>query len=378
MYPLMVRGLGYMKKLLEKKQWKDILILVILTGITFLRYTTYKELLWFVITFDILTGLVGVFAIIYSIYNCENSKLKKWLPLLYLTPVIFCHPGDALDVLIYLLIAVIFIERRNTFLTSYFTISTIMIVIIIASYFIGFIPSEDVYREDIFRYSLGFVHPNSIFRFFFGSLMALYLIDKHKAVFNIYAVAGTVSLYVLTNSRTGLICGMVFVVLANLAIVFRKLVDRMHFRFGFLMFTIFSLVCIVYFHDSAFVNSLFSGRPRLLYQHLMNAGMHLIYGNMEFEYCDNRIIYLMVRNGCFALLLVNIFYYLTFRKKNSVELKIIFIMSMVYGLTENFRSLGQTIVPLLCIWSIYDNYFKNKNELKSDQNIQKLTNSDKN
>jgi len=366
------------RKIFEKKLWKDIFILVILMGITFLRYNSYKKLEWFLISFGILAGFVVAFALVYSLYNCKSNKERKWLSLIYLSSLIFMHPGDTFDVFIYFLTAAIFLENRDNFLKSYFIISTLIISITIASYFFGVIPSFDGYRGDLRRMSLGFANPNTIFRFFFGSLMALYLIDKHKAVFNIYAIAGTVVLYVLTNSRTGLICGMVFVVLANLAIVFRKLVDRIHFRFVFLLFTIFSLVCVVYFRDSAFVNSLFSGRPGLLYQNLMNAGMHLIYGNMEFEYCDNRIVYMIVRNGCFALLLANVFYYLTFRKKNSVELKIIFIMSMVYGLTENFRSLGQTIVPLLCMWSIYDNYFKNKNELKSDENIQKLTNSDKN
>ena len=375
----MVRGLGYMKKLFGKKQWKDIFILVILIGITFLRYNSFKKLEWFLISFIIIAGFTTIYALVYSLYNCKSNKERKWLSLIYLSSIIFMHPGDCFDVFIYFLVAAIFLENRDNFLKSYFIISTLIIVITIASYFLEIIPAFDIYWGEIRRMSLGFANPNSIFRFFFGSLMALYLIDKNKAIFNIYSIAGTVVLYIFTNSRTGLICGMLFIILANLAIIFDKLVDKIHFKWCYLLFALFSVFYIVCFNNHSVLNDTLSGRPTFLYDILSRADWHLLYGNMtDFKYCDNRIIYLMVRNGCFALVSVIIFYYFTFRKKTSVELKVLFVMSMIYGLTENYRALGQTIVPLLCMWSIYDNYIKNKMDVKNDKNIQKIANSDKN
>ena len=139
--------------------------------------------------------------------------------------------------------------------------------------------------------------------------------------------------------------------------------------------TIFSFAFVFLFHDNETFNELLSGRPWMLNQIVTNAGTHLLYGNTKFVYCDNRVFYLLAKDSVFSLIIANVFYYLVFKKEKSVDLKVIYIMSLIYGFTENFRSLGQTMVPVLCIWSLYDNYIKIK-IAQNDKNKQLLINND--
>ena len=218
-----------MKKVFEKKSWKDIIIMVILLGITFLRYSTFKEIYWFQAFYYCLTIVAALYAGIYSLVNCKTSKERKWLVFIYSLSLLFMFRTDILDVYIYLVIAAIFLENREKFLISYFITLVSMISVAVVFYFLELIPARDVLRGELNRYSLGFVNPNTGFRYFFGSLIALYMIDKKKTVFNVYAIGMTIPLYTATNCRTGLICVMAFVVLANLAIIFEKVFKKIPF-----------------------------------------------------------------------------------------------------------------------------------------------------
>lgn len=364
-----------MQKVFEKKVWKDILIMVILLGVTFLRYSAFRDIKWFKTFYYSIAFVVALYAGIYTLFHCKSNKERKWLVVIYSLSLIFFFRKDMLDVYIYLVLAAIFLENREEFLRTYFISSVIIICISIIFYFFKLIPAYDGVRGELYRYSLGFVHPNTIFRYFFGSLIALYMLDKKKTAFNIYAIGFTIPLYLLTNCRTGLICVMSFVVLANLAIIFEKKFTKLNLKYAFLFVSVFSVIFTVLFNESEWFNITLSNRPKLWYELIVNAKWHLLYGNMNFLYCDNRVIYILIRNGLLALILANLFYYLVFKKETSIELKVVFMVSLIYGLTENFRSLGQTIVPLLCMWSFYDNYMKNK-EIKIGKNRQIFTNND--
>lgn len=364
-----------MNHILKKEFWKDIFILVVLLGATFLRYTAFRDVKAVAYTGYALSGIVAVYAFIYLLYNAKSNKQRLWMILIYSTSFLFMFLRDMLDVYTYLLVASIFIDNRNKCLQTYFITSTTIICLAIICYFLKLVPEYNGFRNDSLRYSLGFVHPNTIFRFFFGNLMALYILDKKKVWFNIYAIGMGIPLFILTNSRTGIIATLIFILLSNFEIIFRKIVNKIDLRFAFLFVTIFSISFMFLLYNNEEINSLFSNRIHLIHDLLINAKWHLLYGNMEYLYCDNRIAYMIIRNGTLSLLIANVFYYFVFRKKTSNELKIIFIAILIYGFTENIRSLGQNIVPLLCMWSIYDNYIKEKFE-KNDKNLQKIVNND--
>lgn len=367
-----------MRKILEKKLWKDIIILVILVGVTFLRYTYFKEIKPIRVTYYWITRAALIYGYIYAVYNCKNNKERKWFIAISSLSLLFFYNKDTLEIFSYFLVAAIFLERREKCLEYYFIFSVIVMCTCMILYFFEIIPQkDDIYRGDQIRRALGFVHPNTGFRYFFGSLMALYLLDKKKIAFNVYALSGTIPLYLLTDSRTGLICCMLFVIAANFGIIFEKQIKKINFKYWYLLVTIFSLVFMIGFRNNAEWNDLLSGRPNLLYNILVDAKWHILYGHMDFLYCDNRIIYVIVKNGITALILTNIFYYLVFKKETSVEIKIIFIMGLLYGMSENLRSIGQTIVPLVCLWSLYDHYIKNK-VAENDKNSENLTNNDNN
>ena len=325
----------------------------------------------------IFAGITFVYALIYTFYNCKTGESRKKLLWTYLLPFVFLYALDVLDCFIYIIIASIFSENRERFLRVYFVTLTLIFVFSIIGYYYNILPHDDVYRDEFLRKSLGFVHPNTTFRYFFGSLMALYLLDKQKIIFSLYGMAVTVVLYNLNDSRTGMITCFTFILLANLGVIFKKLIEKVNFKYGYILATAISILFVFMFHDNAEANELFSTRPSLLYDLLVNAKWHLVYGHMKYIYCDNRVVYLIIRNGLLSLLAVNAFYYLVFKKEKSVELKILFIVMVIYGMSENLRSLGQCIVPLIGMWSLYDNYAK-ENIKETDENIQKLPKNDNN
>lgn len=364
-----------MKHIFKRALWKDVIILVVLLSEPFFRYTAFRDVRPILYTGFILIGLVGIYATFYMLYNAKSNKQRLWMAVIYSISFLYMFDRDMLDVYIYLLIASIFTENRNKCLQTYFIASTCFISIAIICYFLKIIPEYNTFRDGSIRYSLGFVHPNTIFRYFFGNLMALYLLDKKKIWFNIYAIGMAVPLFMLTNSRTGIIATFIFVLISNFEIIFRKIFNKIDLRYAFLLTAIFSISFVFLFYDNEAINELLTGRPKLLHDILVNAKWHILYGRDRFQYCDNRTIYLIVRDGLPALLISASFYYFAFRKKVSNELKVIFLAVLVYGLTENIRSIGQDIVPLICMWSIYDNYIKLKFE-KNDKNIQKIANND--
>ncbi len=364
-----------MKHIFKRALWKDIIILVVLLSEPFFRYTAFRDVRSILYTGFVLIGLVGIYATFYMLYNAKSNKQRLWMAVIYSISFLYMFDRDMLDVYIYLLIASIFIENRNKCLQTYFIASTCFISIAVICYFLKIIPEYNTVRDGSIRYSLGFVHPNTIFRYFFGNLMALYLLDKKKIWFNIYSIGMAVTLFMLTNSRTGIIATFIFVLISNFEIIFRKIFNKIDLRYAFLLTAIFSVSFVFIYCENSTLNEFFSGRPALLHDILVNAKWHILYGREYFKNCDNRTIYLIVRDGLPALLISASFYYFTFRKKVSNELKVVFLAVLIYGLTENIRSLGQDIVPLICMWSIYDNYIKLKFE-KNDKNLQKIVNND--
>lgn len=364
-----------MKHIFKRELWKDIVILVVLLSESFLRYTAFKDVKPVLYTGFILIGLVGIFATFYMLYNAKSNKQRFWMVVIYSISFLYMFDRDMLDVYIYLLIASIFLESRDTCLKTYFIASTSFICIAMLCYFLKLIPEYDAFRDGAIRHSLGFVHPNTIFRYFFGNLMALYLIDKKKIWFNMYALAMSIPLFMLTNSRTGLFATFIFILLSNFEIIFRKLFNKVNLKYAFAFMIVFSIWFVFKFYDHSEINAFFSGRPALMHDILVNAKWHILYGREHFKNCDNRTIYLIVRDGLPALLISATFYYFAFKKKVSNELKVIFLVVLIYGFTENIRSIGQDIVPLMCMWVIYDNYIKLKYE-KNEGILQKTTKND--
>lgn len=346
-----------MAKLFKKELWKDIAIMGILLGVSFLEYTTLKKIKWFLVLYCIVATVVTIYALFYTLYNCKDNKQRKKMFWVYSISLLFLFYRDMMDIFSYLLIAFIFKDNRKEFLNSYFYISVSIMAFVMILYYFEAVPVGDVNRGDIYRYSLGFVHPNTVFRYYFGSLMALFLMDEKKKTFNIYALCTSIPLYILTNSRTGIICSFLFILLSNISIIFPKLLPKINLKWGYLAFAIFTLVFVSFTYNSNYFNSALSGRPGLLFNILKDADWHLLYGYMRYSYCDNIVVYRIVRDGILSLAIVIAFYYFAFRKQVSGEIKIIFIMSMIYGLTERFTGVGQNILPILAMWILYDNYY---------------------
>ena len=117
-----------MQKVFKKALWKDILIAVILIGITFLRFTTFKQINWFYVAYYTLALIAAGFAAIYTLISCKTRKERKWLVCLYSLSLLFLFHKDAFEVFIYLVVAAIFIENRDVFIRVYFVLDFIFFI----------------------------------------------------------------------------------------------------------------------------------------------------------------------------------------------------------------------------------------------------------
>ncbi len=358
-------------KLLKKETWKDIFIMIVLLGVNFLEGTMFKRIKPILILYIVIASIVAIYTIIYIFYNCPKEKRKK-LFLLYLVPLLFFYHKDVADVLIYLTVAILFVDKKEPFLRIYLIASISMIVFTICADLLGLLPTAHYIRTDSsdIRYHLGFIHPNVIFRHYMGALMALYLLDKNKIIFNVFTISTGITLYLLTDSRTGIICTIFFLIIADINKLFPKLFpfifNKKVFKYSYFIYAVIVLILVVALHEVPEINDLLSARPSSLYNHLKNAGWHLLYGYAPAVWCDNRIVYILIRNGILFLIIVSMFYYFSFKKEENIELKILYVVALVYGLTENFVNLGQNIVPVFCLWSLYNNYCINKETSKNN------------
>lgn len=201
------------------------------------------------------------------------------------------------------------------------------------------------YFEDfkVFRYTLGFVHPNTAMSLLLPIFFLLYYLyyDKVKILISIFIFIIGKIVFNYTYSRTTFLLILLFIFLI---LVDDKYIEKLKRIFllegGIIIFFTFFLP---YYFRNTFLNKLFSGRLILFYNYLTKSQITL-FGNKEIiEYykiypLDNVYLRTLFENGIIGFISLNILIIyvmkILFRNKDYKAVKI-FSIVLIFGFMES-------------------------------------------
>lgn len=279
------------------------------------------------------------------------------------------------------LIAINFMNKSLRSLIKCFFYSTVSVfLLIIALCVLRAIPNLIIEREvdDGFlaRYSIGFRHPNAMYRFFIGIVISGAITTRNNKWFLIGVWVIGVGLFLLSNSRTGMLIITLFVVLSLLPKhVKKKYAFSDVIPFAFVGFSILSLLIALFFKDNGTLNNLLSNRPWLWNMYIKDIGLFGQSKSKDFM-LDNIFLNTMYCGGLLGFFCYMLLYFISFngvKNKGNYNLFIIIGTIFLYGMTESFTRLTENYALLFVLIQILD---KNKlRELDDDYVFEKVASS---
>lgn len=246
------------------------------------------------------------------------------------------------DLLLLISVAMIFSEDKDAIknIIKYFLISLITVFFVsILLDKMGYTQYRTISRVidgniRVQRNSLGFSHPNEAYVYFFFIMLAIYYFIKNRLTYTIIMGISSYFVYMLTLSRTGLICSILFIVLVWLYNDKIKLN-----KFAFLMGTIITFVLALRFSDASdTINQLLSQRPYLYHYYISNGNniFNMMGSVLEKGVTlDNAFLNVILGSGWIFYLFYFMLYYVS---GNIIEkdrkLSRIFVIIMIYGCIE--------------------------------------------
>lgn len=234
----------------------------------------------------------------------------------------------------------------------------------------------------VLRRSLGFQHPNTVFRFFMPIfLSAYYLVNskKSKMLYVILSLIAGVTIYVLTGSRTGL---LLILIVLFLVVFWEKSVlrSRVFLRFGkytFFMLTVLSLgLAFAGGNPNNSLNRLLTGRPYIWNRYLAHGIPVINFGQTAEmsatdllpqygDSLDNFFIDTLLQYGWLLFVLIGIStVYLMWKLEEAGQVKLYFIVFvyLCYGLTESSFMIASLNYSTALTMALFFNhrYFQNE------------------
>lgn len=328
---------------MKRKMDFKFLIVLIITIVKFLKMQNYLS--------NTITNAIIVFALIIIIIELlgrnkiTNMKKGSIFILSFLSVLQMILLKD-IDFFFITLLVIVFSNEKKaiTKIIKYFMISlTIIFCVTLLLYFTGHLESAYLSRilEDgtrIQRNSLGFVHPNETYIYYFFIILCIYyLTQKHRIVFYIFTIITSIILYKVTLCRTGIICIAIFLLLT---LIEKK--EKKYIRYLFLLGTIGSFAIAYLGGDiNSQLNQILSYRPFIANYHLTNGNFLNIIGN---NLVNNSNIYSIMDNAYLSIILTSgvliYFIYLYVYQKSgklickNKKLSTIFIIILLYGFFE--------------------------------------------
>lgn len=267
----------------------------------------------------------------------------------------------------------------SRFIKNDFKIRIIMFVTVFLCSCVGLCEVTSFIRENITRYTLGFIHPNTTgFYLLLIGLEYIY-INKDSNKINIFIVPIFICLIInfITDSRTSLLA-MIITILGLFYVKFsnNKLGENRFFKILtknlFLIITCFTVVLIELFSKqnsfAIFVNDSFSFRLTYFSYFWTNYSIKLLGNDLNTYFVlDSTYLQLLLRFGLIAYL----FYYIMYVKRIEKAFKekdylliIIMIAMLFYGFTENAAFKSTYNIFLL---SFSDVIFKKNKEIDKNE-----------
>lgn len=286
-----------------------------------------------------------------SLYKKKLTKkqLLKCLILLLISAYFVFVNKDVNFLISFLLALVCYAKDEKQFIKVFFISSIILYIITIILGCLNILESHNLYRftEDgiKIRYSLGFIHPNSVFLFFLPISFAGYYLYGEKLTYKIILLMSSITLYILSGSRTGFAI-IIMLLFLNIIIKERNVIKiKKLLPHLFIAFTIVSIFIAIKYGDDInnFVTEVLSNRPYFWKQYVDNDLMFTLVGNHEIDgyIIDNFYILLLVGYGVIGYTIYMYSYYKSLKiMPPNRKIMIIIFLFLIYGLFESNVIIG--------------------------------------
>ena len=345
---------------LEEKEWLSFL------GVFLITLGNYFYVSWMNKIFrTVLAAVIVITGIVFLSFDIiKNLKEKKYTKKQLKTIGILVGAGvlvwHAISVYYTVIVMVMhFLDKDFRKLFKYIFISSVFSFgLLVLLNIIGLIPGYVMHRGILKRYSLGFKHPNILFRMYITILISGAIMYKNDKYFLIGSLIIGMLLFLLTNSRAGVVVLLIFYLLSILPknikrkFAFNKCIPYL-FVFGILVSTLTGLI----FGDGEVLNGVGSGRPGIWYTYLQNISVIGRFNRVNNLPLDNLYLHILAYGGIIGVIFYIWLYFVSFSKKvnkGNYNVFIIFAITLVYGYAESMSLQSESYFLILLIMQLMD------------------------
>ena len=302
-----------------------------------------------------------------------TERQKKILATLAVLGLIVIFREDSLY--LSLVIAANFVHKDLKQLMKIIFYSSIASFLLICFLCLIGLVKNDIHYRNIFNFvvlreTIGFSNPNVVYRFFVPIVLTGLFVFKDKAIYALACLCIGMLLFFITGSRAGLLAIIAFTILCCMP---KSIKDKIYnvklIPYVFLSFTLISILCAILLHKSN-LDEYGSARFTIWYNYFKQIGVFANIHKVNGRPLDNLFLNTMHFGGIYGYIYYYCLYLMAFirnDKKNSQLIFILFLVTFVYGLFENFSAFGESRV-LIILFSIILN--GDKIDELSEENVQ--------
>lgn len=342
----------------------------------------YKYLSFYEITSETFTKTFILLAIILNIVIIIKRKFSRQQLLIIMTifmlVLIMTYLSKSIDFIVVLLISLMFYrDNLRDFFKIYFISSLTCYLLTIFLYFIGILENNSIRRftEDgvVVRNSLGFSHVNGVFKNFLPIVLSGYFLVKEKNIrkYNLFIFIISTILFMISNSRTGYICILIYLLSTSFADIMKFKIIRGSIKYMFIICTVITLCITGVAGKSADnpINELLSDRPVIWNYYINQLGLlNIINFNVTSIHMDNTYLAYLVNFGIAIFICIFLLKYFATKKIQNHKILIIILILSIYGIFENGISYNidfSLIIQFIYLFSCETE--KNENLSKGDE-----------
>ncbi len=328
----------------------------------------FKYLIEYKINTYVLYAIVLIilyFILIRSLLNLTDRKKILLISIFLCVTILNVIIYKDVNLLITLILAMTLINSNfYDFLRKFMISSSVMFIITICLYYLGFLNDNYLIRMTTsgyaIRHSLGFTHPNSVFMYFLPIVLCNYILIEDKKKFYIVFLTLSFILYYISLSRTGIYCVILLFILDKMK---NKINMKTIIRYLPIILFFASYLIAIKFGNARnnHINILLSDRPYLWNQIISNLKIFTPFGTNALTEVnlDNFYLSIVYRNGLFNTL---IYYFILFFGMKNIRNKkvcVSIIVFMFYGIAESNTIIGSINFTLaILLYSILNREFK--------------------
>ena len=350
----------------------------------------YKYLSFYELQSETITKAILFVAILLNVVIIIKRKFTyKQLFMILMPFLVITLISRSLDFVVTLLIAMLFSKDNIRDFFKVFFIATLSCYLLtIFLYFIGVLDNHAIRRitedEIIVRNSLGFSHVNGVFKNLIPIILSGYFLVKKENIkkYNLFVFIISTILFIVSNSRTGYICVIIYLLLTSFKDIMDIKIIRNSIKYMFIICTIITVLISNYAGKSEDnpINELLSDRPIIWNYYINNVKItDLITYTPTRIHIDNTYLIYILNYGIIAYAIIFLIKYFAIKKIEDKRILLIILILSIYGIFEDGVSYGidfTIMIQLIYLLDIKrDNlklpYYNAENQLKYDFDIHK-------